>query len=178
MADLQSLVDACGSTNIPGIAVRTYWIQKDDIDVFPARKVTTGQGDSVTLDGNIVLLPLKAFKEIDLVTDSGEVKSTMVGPVGSRSFENTMDLILPTLAPATAEFHECNANQCLVLIVKQKDGNFRVLGDPDSPAYFETVEGASGKTSGNTSGFTDLVKDTTGKVAPFYEGTIDLDPLT
>lgn len=178
MADFQSLVNACGSTNVPGLAVRTWWVQKDDVDVFPDRKIAGPQGDTVVLDGDITLVALKAFKEIDLVTDSGEIKSTMVGPVGSRSFENTLDFIIPKLTPETAEFHECNANQCLVVIVKQKDGNFRVLGSPDSPAFFETQDGASGKTSGDTSGFTDQLKDTTGLVAPFYEGIIDIDPLT
>lgn len=172
------LIDSCGSKNIPGVSVRVYFAKKDDIDTFPPFKITTLPGDSVTLDGDIVMKALKKFYQVDIITDSGEVKDTLAGSIGSKVYESTFDFMKATTNPNVVEFQESLANECLVVIVKEKSGNLRVLGNLDSPAYLETAEGTTAKTTGDTRGFTNQIKATPGYAAPFYEGLIDIDDLT
>lgn len=174
----KDLINKCGDPNPVGVKVKTYYVSIDDIDVFPPFKTTTAQGDSVVLDGNITLLPLKAWNRVDINSKTGEIKDTMVGPLGSRDWESTFDAITPKADPAQVEFFSCLANGCFVVLVEDKAGNFRVLGNPDLPASAETIEITTGKASGDNRGTTYQIKAEVGTPAPFYEGTIDLDPLT
>jgi len=175
---LNDLIVGCGAANPPGIEVRCFVVEKDDIDIFPLRKVIGAPGDSVTLDGDIVLLPLKAFKIVDMVVDTGEVTTTMVGAEGSKAYESFLNGTLATTSATTREWLECNANGCLVWIVREKSGQMRVLGTKTIPATLDTVEGGTGIVAGDTRGYAISIKDHTGLTASTYEGVIDLDPLT
>lgn len=180
MCELQALVYGCGQANPPGVKVRCYAVHKDDIDTYPARKAfnPANPGDSVTLDGDIVLLPNKAFVPFDLVVDTGEIVTNMVGAEGSKSYESFLNGTLPTTDAIVREWLECNANGCLVIIVQEKSGQLRVLGTKDVPATLDTVEGGTGIVAGDTRGYAIGIKDHTGLTASTYEGVIDLDPLT
>lgn len=175
---LFDLVDKCGSKNPPGVAVRTWWVPTKLIDTFPGLLASTDAGDTVELDGDIVLEALAKFTQIDIVTNSGEVKDQMVGELGSRSFESTFDFMLSTTNSPEIEFMESVANGCLCVLVKEKSGNIRVLGSPDSPAYLEAAESSTGKDSGSSRGITMQIKAATGSPAPFYTGAIDTDDAT
>ena len=176
--EVLDLVTGCGEANPPGIEVRLYIVHKDDIDVFPARKATVLPGDPVTLDGDIVLLPLKYFKVFDIVTDTGEITDAMVGAEGSKSFEAFLNGTIPTTSAEVRAWLECNANGCLVVIAREKSGQMRVLGTKDIPATLNTVEGGTGLVAGDTRGYAISIKDHTGLTASTYEGVIDVDPLT
>lgn len=178
MSEFFDLVQTCGGTNLPGVKVPTYWVATSDIDTFPGYLITTDQGDSVKLDGDIVLIALAKFKQINVLTDSGEVKDTMVGNVGSKAFESTFDAMIPKTDPSSGEFFEKNANECLIVIVCDKNGFNRVFGNVDVPAKLETAEGAGGKTTGDDNGWTFQLKSTIGRIAPYYDGVIDVDDLT
>jgi len=174
MCDLTDLTSGCGDLNPPGLAVRLYVVHKDDIDTFPLRKITTGPGDSVTLDGDIVLVAGKKWAIVDIVSNSGKVIDTLVGAAGAKAFESTLDGIIPTTDAVVLEWMECNANGCLVILAKEKSGQIRVLGSKDLPAILETATIDTGAATGDTRGATIQIKADTGKTAPIYEGAIDL----
>lgn len=178
--ELRDLVTGCGSANPPGIEVRLYITHKDNIDVFPERKAASATiaGESAKLDGDITLLPNKKWSIFDIVTDTGEVKDTLVGSAGSKAWESLLEGVIPTTGPEVIEWFECNANGCLVVLAKEKSGVVRVLGSKLVPAILESAEATTGKTTGDTHGVTLTIKSTTGLMASVYEGVIDLDATT
>ena len=178
MCEFGDLINICGEANSPGVKIKTFMVPAEDIDVFPALKASTNPGDTITLDGDIILKANKAWKRLDILTDSGEVKDVLVGSPGSKSWESTFDHIVPKANAEQLEYHNCTANACFVMIVQDKQGKFRVLGNPDLPAKIETNEVTTGKDSGGSRGATVQVKSSVGTPAPFYIGLIDLDPLT
>lgn len=178
MCELIDLVNECGSVNPPGLKVKTWWVASEDIDVMPSLKTTTGPGDTVTYDGAIVLKPNKAFKRVDIVSNSGKVMDTLVGAEGAKSYESVVDAIVPKTDPAQVEFFNCQANSCPVVLVEDKKGFVRVLGTASDPAVLESATIDTGAKTGDVRGVTFQIKSQIGIPAPFYEGAIDIDPLT
>jgi len=180
MAEILDLVKNCGAANPPGIKTRLYVVCACDIVTFPDRLAfnAASAGDSVTLDGDIVLDTNKAFKILDIITKTGKVIDTLVGAVGSKSYENTLDGVIATTDADVLEWLEQNANGCFVVIAEEVSGQKRVIGTMDVPAYLETATADTGAASGDQRGATIQIKAETGLVASVYTGAIDLDPLT
>lgn len=174
----QDLVIVCGETNPPGIAVDVYAVCACDIDVFPTFLTTTAPGDSITLDGNITLDALKAFKKFTIITDTGEVKDTAVGDTGSGSYESMLEGFIQGTDAPQLEWAKDVVNSCNVFIARDAKGVMRVLGSKERPAKRETIETGTGKASGDKRGINFVFKSSQGGPAPVYTGTIDLDPLT
>jgi len=172
------LLNACGDTNPPGVKVNTYWVNAGDVETWPVLKTTTDPGDTITYDGDIVLKANKSFSKIVLVTDTGEVKSNLVGIVGSKSFERTLDGTTPKSGPEQLEFYNRVANACPIVLVEDKNGNMHVIGSPDVPAEIVTAESGTGKAVGDLNGTAFSIKGTEGAAGYFYEGVIDEDPAT
>lgn len=177
---IQDIVVGCGSTNPPGVNVRLYMVNKEEILTFPTKKAYDPAiaGESVKLDGEIILVPNSKWATIDIVTDTGEVKDGIVGTDGSKSIESFLDGVIPTTSASVLEWMERNANNCMVVLAKEKSGIVRVLGTKESPAKLESGEATTGKATGDIHGLTFSIKSTTGYTASIYEGTIDLDATT
>lgn len=178
MSSLVSLVNVCGQKNIPGVKVKVHVVCTCDVDVFPDFLATTGAGDSVTLDGDITLLPLKAFSTFEVVADTGELKDIQTGATGSKSFGSSFDFKIPYVGPAATEFIENLANGCFIAIVEEKQGHLRVLGDLGTPVIQEAAEGTTGMNKESERVWTVQWRSETGRPAPYYTGVIDIDPLT
>lgn len=170
---------ACGQRIIPGLARKAYAVCSCDIDVFPGRLPfnAASPGDSITLDGPIVLNALKKFAELEMITDSGKVMHKQVGAKGFENYNNEFSFKAKKTVAADEWFNNTR-NSCLVIIVTEKDGTLRVIGTKDVPASMTASEGTTGDGSETEKVWTCTVMDTIGDVAPVYTGTIDLDPLT
>jgi hypothetical protein len=173
MAEVKDLASVCGEKNPTGIKVKLHAVCKDDILTWPAKKVTTGTGDSITFDGDIVLKAGKKFATIDVIADTGEVTHTAVGTRGSKSMVNKLDFKV-VKSIASDEWFNDNLNSCLVVLVTEKTGKVRVLGSPDVPAELLAAEGKTGMTLESEKSWIASINDSTGEVAPYYEGAIDL----
>ncbi len=178
MGALYDLIDECGKNNPVGVATMVHYVCQDDIDVFPPFITPVGAGDTLKLDGDIVLKAMKAWTRIKIVANSGEVKDTLVGAEGSKSIESTFDFMKSTTDPAVMEFFNNIKNGCGVCVVKELSGHYRVLGNLDTPCTLESMEAGTGKKSGDSRGATAQLKTTVGIPAPYYTGTFDIDPLT
>lgn len=175
--DILNLVDTCGDIITPGMTAKVWAVCACDIDVFPGFLATTNPGDSITLDGDIVLKANKYFAQIDVVTESGEVKHTQVGSSGSENYVNTYDFKTRKTVAADEWFNK-HRGACFVFIVEEKTGAKRVLGTPSVPAKMVSSEGTTGMNNEGEKIWTAQIKDTVGEVAPVYTGAIDIDPLT
>lgn len=174
--DILDLNISCGETVIPGTRAKLYVCCECDIETFPDYvSPVVNPEDAITLDGDIVLKPNKKFAELDIILDSGQIKHELVGTRGSKNYNNTLDFkILKT--PVADAWFDRHPNACLIGIVKQKDGTQRVFGAPEIPAFIETATGDGGNTNDSEAAWTAQIKDSTGKIAPIYNGVIDLTP--
>ena len=171
--DVTSYTAECGTKIVPGTKSKLYLVCACDIDTFPARKSTTAVGDSITLDGDIVLKTGKAFAEIDIISETGVIKHTGVGSITSKNFTNSFDFKVQK-DKASDEWFNNTQNACLVGIIVEKDGTMRVFGQPDVPARIESAEGSTGGENADEKSWIAQIMDKTGQVAPIYEGAIDL----
>lgn len=176
--DILDLVGVCGQQNIPGVETQVFAVCECDIDVFPAPVSTSTLGSALTVTSNIVLKPLKKFAEFTIQTESGEVKDTLTGPRGSKSFVSTLDFNTVNVGAPVADWFNRFANGCAILIVREKNGAMRILGKPGSPAMLESAEGTSGINSESERIWKSQFKAAMGTPAYYYTGTVDLDPLT
>lgn len=171
-----NLVDSCGNIVTPGIESKLYACCSCDIDTFPPITGTTAQGDSITLNGDITLLAGKQFFEIDIITETGEVKHSLVGQKRSKQYRQS--LMGKTVGDKNYdEFFNNNRNACMVVLFKDKDGNMRVIGHPTKGhATFATAEDTSGTNEESPKEWTFEITAAPGNVAYYYTGVIDTTP--
>jgi hypothetical protein len=171
--EITDLISDCGESTRPGFAVTIYAVCPCDIDVFPARKTTTAVGDSITLDGNIVLKTDKKWATITAISDTVGLIENGVGVTGSKSIQSEFPFkVLKSIA--ADEWVDKHLNGCFVFLIQNKEGKIRVIGSKDIPATIETTVGSNGLVLSDEKNWALTVIDKTGRVAPYYEGTIDL----
>ena len=173
MADIADLTGQCGVRTIPGYKVKIYAACSCDIETFPAYKTTTGVGDSITLDGDIVLLAGKKWAVLETISETGKVTETEVGVIGSQVFQSQFEFKLPKTI-ASDEWLDANPNACMVFIIEDKDGKMRVLGNDRVPTTRTAAVGTNGPALTDEKSWAITIMDNTGRIAPYYEGVIDL----
>jgi len=164
----------CEDENTPGIEETLYLVCSCDVDVYPDVLATTAPGDSMILDGDIVLKAGKKFIKFKIISDTGEIKNTLVGVRSSKSYVQTMDGKTVNNDVIHDEFFNKNRNACVIALFKEKSGALRVMGTLGSPAYFETAESISGTNNESARDWTFQLKASPGNVAYHYQGLIDL----
>jgi hypothetical protein len=164
----------CGSaTVLPGTEASLYVTCACNVDTWPTYLTTTGVGDSITLDGNIVLLAGMFFAKIDIIVDTGEIEHNKVGPRGNKNFTNKLSFKV-VKNKASDEWFDKNPNACIIGIIAQKDGQKRVFGTPGVPASIDEATGKGGMANDSEATWAAVISDTTGRVNPYYTGTIDV----
>jgi len=178
MCTLIDLTGACGKNVPPGVRTRVFFVPEEEVATYPNPLTTTGPGDSQILDGDIILEPLSYFRQVDIVVKEGEVKDTLVGEVGGKSWETMFEFIIAGVGPVETEFAACLANGCPLILIPDKEAQVRSVGEVGNPAYADAIELTTGKASGDRKGGTYAMKFESGTPAKFYTGVIDLDPST
>lgn len=181
-ADYGDFSGKCRKNRPPGTKTKLYFVPIDEIDTWPALKTTTDPGDSITLDGDIVLDAVTTgkgyWRTVDIVADTGQVMTAFVGERGGKSWDSTLNFFLPGTATATREWIDCLTQECNIALVPTRESptEYVVYGSPDDPAEFETVELDSGLAVGDRSGTNFSLKDVSGNMLRTYAGTLDLTP--
>ena len=175
--DIHDLTAECCPENIPGYDSTIFLAAACDIDVFPSAPAydPATPGASVTLTADIVLKANKKFVEVPIIIDSGSHMSTAQGNISSKGFRNELNFEIAGNSAERLAWSQQVLNGCWVAIATDKNGRKRVFGNKKSPAKFETIEHGN---SSEDSKATYMLYDTIGRIAPIYEGTIDLDSLT
>lgn len=165
----------CGTVIIPGTRTKLYLVCSCDVAVWPDFKPVdpASPGDGITLDGDIVLKPGKKWAVIDIISDTGNIKNTMVGQKGGKNFTNSLDYKLMKTIGAD-EWAQLHANGCFVGMIASKNGTLRVFGAPDMPAWIESAAGDGGLANDSEAAWTFQIMDNTGGVCPVYQGSLDI----
>ena len=172
----ESLVHCKGTTVLPGLRPHIFYISKSDIVTFPTPPNTVpsegSMGALATISENFVLKADAKWKKIDIVASASNVNSESQGEAPSKTFNNTGAFRYPGNNAAAAAFcRQANADD-LVYLWPQRDGQYRVLGNP----MFETnttPAQESGSAETDASGTTINVAVTDIMPSPFYTGKIE-----
>lgn len=171
---VQDFTFICGGKRVPGTYYMMYMISKCDVATFPALKTSSGIGDKITLNGDIVLKAGKTFAQIAIISDTGKISHSAVGVRSGKSFNNLLDFKLPKTIAAD-EWFDQHINFEGIVLIREKLGKYRVFGSLNSPAHFETAIGDSGTKNEDANEWIAQLMDEVGNVAPVYEGVITTD---
>ena len=121
----------------------------------------------------------KQIFELKFVTETGTIKSTMVGEKGRRLFENELVVEVGGSDADLLGFLRWIKNQKLVFnVVEFGTGNVRQLGSKRMPAWVEGIEHAIEAVIEGKNSVTLTLKDKQKWPASIYKGALQLTPVT
>ena len=165
-----------GQDNDAGLASELYYAPLADVATFPAViAVPTNFDEKVTVSSDFVMQSGKQFFQIYGTLEKGSVISTLVGERDGKSFENMAKFVHPGNKPYLLGFLEYLKNTNLVFIVKELDGQMRIIGSEDLPAKIDAAESTTGEAVADLKHIEITVKSI-GRIAPVYTGTVPLTP--
>lgn len=172
--DFLELIDNCGVDNVQGTQIPVLAVCRQDIDTWPAVVGSGTAGGTISITGDIVLAAGKAFKSMDMLIQTGELKHVGIGPNGSMGMETSAEFELRNTGAVAAEAAIATINSMGVFVFSQNDGTKRVIGTKDSPAIVTAIEGTEGKDGTQSKTFKITVKTSNNKLAPYYSGALDV----
>ncbi len=149
-----------------------------DIETFPERLKIGEAGfaldKAVVLSDDIVFKTDRGFFQMTVQTETGEVKNGLGGNKGNKKAKNMFEFFMANNNAGNLGFLDIYRNVPMVMIVLENTGRYRVIGSVKSPAYMETGDATSGKGPDDDNGIQYIISDSSGRVAPIYEGNITL----
>jgi hypothetical protein len=121
----------------------------------------------------------KKIHELKFITETGTIKSTIVGEKGRKLFENELVVEVGGSDAALLGFLRWIKNQKLVFnVVEFGTGNVRQLGSSRMPAWVEGIEHAIEAVIEGKNSVTLTLKDKQKWPASIYKGVLQLTPAT
>lgn len=162
-----------GTTILPGIRSRLYYIPKSDIVKWPKLPDTakTEMAELAVYTDSFTLAADKFWRYIDLIDNKGKIESESQGDKPARSFLNKTSVVIPeTDEEATGFCRQANTDD-FVYLLQRRNGRFRVLGnemfETDTKPKQDGGEGVTGDF-----GTTLEIEVTDVCPAPYYHGEI------
>lgn len=173
-AALYESLDFCkGTTLLPGIRTRMYYIPKRDIVTWPKlpAEANANMAELAAYDGDFTLAADAKWHAIDLIDNKGKIESESQGDKPARSFVNKISVVHPETDEAATGFcRQANADD-FVYLIQRRNGKFRVLGnemfETDTKPKQDSGEGVTGDF-----GTTLEIEVTDICPAPYYTGKI------
>lgn len=137
-----------------------------------ALSAATSYAEAATIDTAHTFQTGKGFFKLNILPDTGNVESALVGSKGSKSFTNTFTGTLPSTSARNIGFGRRAKNAGMIWLVKQTNGDIRQIGSKTKPAYFEEYNANSGTTAEDVNGIPFNIQDTQPYAAPIYTSTI------
>lgn len=170
-------IDFCPSDEIgAGVSeVEIYGAFISDFDVIqepPALNVATSNAEAATIGTAHTFKADKGFFKMNILPDTGNVESALVGSKGAKSYTNTFTGTLPGTSARNLGFGRRAKNEGMIWLVKQTNGDLRQVGSKTKPAYFEEYNANSGTVAEDINGIPFSIMDTQPYPAPIYTSTI------
>ena len=100
---------------------------------------------AVTVTTDITFPVGKGFGKITLQTDTGELKLDLVGNKGNKKHKQQLMFSVPGNSKKLLGFIRTLKNTPLLFIATERDGQKRLVGDKNNPAYIMEAAGTTGK---------------------------------
>lgn len=191
MGKFQTFARECGKNESAGIKELGYMTYNSELAAYPltrAQVVLAASGTPAAGDTKILDEPfdftgagsgLGYWRSFPLLINRGSVNNLEEGEIGGKTLMNEGIFFIPGNGSVEKEAVEClrGASGCCTFMFPDKAGRYQVVGNIESPAYFEIVE-ASG-TGGEVVGYACRVFADTGSINLEYDATthgIDITP--
>ena len=170
-------IDACPTDEIgAGVSeVEIYGAFVKDFDTIQepaALNVATTYAELATIGTAHTFLTDKGFFKMNILPDTGNVESALVGSKGAKSYTNTFVGTIPGTNARNIGFGRKAKNAAMIWVVKQTNGDFRQIGSKTKPAYFEEFNPNSGTAAEDVNGIPFSIMDTQPYPAPIYTSTL------
>lgn len=172
----KSLAWCMGTSELPGIRKRIYYISKDQIAEWPTyiRDYYNRRAKKAAYRGNFVLVADAKWKYIDIIPEKSQLTSEPQGELPSQTQLNKLVAVFPGVSPEASAAACYLNNSDNVFLVEDMKGFFRVVG---CRKWFTktTVSQDNGQgPTGNTS--TTINVEAPDEVpSPFYMGIIETE---
>lgn len=155
-----------GKPNMPGLTGFILIIAQRDILTFP-----TLDDDKTETTGNLVLKTGALMEKVYCTLGTGMANSTAQGERDGRSFKNSVGWNSPGNDPDNLSVANRLLNGPYVVLAKDTDRRWKIIGDLDFGAYSETIEVTTAKAGTEKRGVEYLISSESPYAAPFYKGT-------
>lgn len=119
----------------------------------------------------------KGFSEIEGVTETGTLKSTLIGNTGGKLFQNELVMEVAGSSAKLLGFLRAVKNLKFVALVEEAgNGQLRQLGSKRFPAMFSGIEHAIEAAQEGKNAVTLTIQDKQRWPAPIYTGVVTLKP--
>lgn len=149
----------------------------EDVATFPVTPDTEAAADFaglVTIDGDIVMKPGKTMYAMAGELETAGLDGETIGERGSQSKSIKMTWFLPSTEPANLGAAKYFMNRRMFFIVKEQNGQNRVVGSVRFPASVASTD-TTGTKVADPRGVTLEVTTYGCGPAPVYTGTIPVD---
>jgi len=178
MCNIADLTTIPCTANAPGVKGKGYMAPAEEFASWPAYLSTTGAGDTVKLTGNFAFVTdsdIGYFREFPCLLEKGSYTCSVVGGLGSKSFEEKYVYYIPGVDAAQLEHIRNLANIPGVWLCPDKNGVVHVLGSLTDPAYVEAAEASTGTTATDERGILVTIRAISASPT-IYTGTINTTP--
>lgn len=147
MCNLSNLTAVPCDNNTPGLKGLGYAIPCEEVTADPTYVVTTAEGDYVIADDDFTLTTTVGkgyFRSFPMLMNRNSYAFEAVGAIGSKSIKETFTFVVAGVNAEQVELFTRLRNIPSVFLCTDKEGNVRVIGRKDDPAYVETAVGTTG----------------------------------
>lgn len=167
-----------GTTVMPGVRRKAYFISQDNIVKYPELPKLSDEevqmGELATYVGDFTLAADAKFKVIDLDDSASNVVCESQGEKPSKSFLNKATFKHPGKGEVATGFARLANASNLLFIYQERDGAFRVIGNQMFSTNVKPTQ-ESGAKETDASGTTFNIEVSDMCPAPFYKGIIKTD---
>ena len=167
-----------GTTVMPGVRRKAYFISQDNIVRYPELPKLSDEevqmGELATYVGDFTLAADANFKVIDLDDSASNVVCESQGEKPSKSFLNKATFKHPGKGEVATGFARLANASNLLFIYQERDGAFRVIGNQMFSTNVKPTQ-ESGAKETDASGTTFNIEVSDMCPAPFYKGIIKTD---
>lgn len=178
--DLTDLLHS-GNDNTGGLFEDWYYADVADVETWPTMAASpTTPADLIKTTSPFVMKTGKKFLHGQTVLNNGEVKWDLIGPRVGKCYKNTLECFVPENSAAKLGAISLMKNKRLVIIGKDRQGIFRIVGSEELPATLDTAPGTTGKSSEDNPGAGNTLTFMTESNNPplIYDDEIPLTPAT
>jgi hypothetical protein len=163
---------ADGQENMGGTSqVEILYAVAEDIVTWPDYvAVPATDADYNTVTDSFVMVATKKFHKLYLTPETGEVKSSLIGGVDSRSFKHEFEGFHPGGSDAVEALLTKFKNSRGAFVIQESDGTIRLVGTKKFPARLEAVDSTSGKKYDDSRGKTIKIFSYGKSPAPKFTG--------
>lgn len=177
MPNLKEIKKTPGIANMPGLGRIHYYTYLNDVLSIPKPlgfDLATSLEEMSVISSSIEMKPGKYMHPIYCTAETGGLKGESQGERDCKSVKRTATIHFPQLTAEVMGLSAAIINSDMLVLVKDRDGRFRMLGSEDYPAEIAPSDD-TGTSSTDKKGIDFVISDVGAGPAPIYEGDIPLD---